>query len=168
MRYQLKRGVVTMKKKIWPVMIGLVAVLATAVIALAALGTFSDNQSQSSQSEQTSSQKKVSSQSSSTSSAATSSEAVASEPASSVAESEAAPSSEASISSNEFTKDEEGTDTVNGTPITQDMIVAARQKITAAGLPAGAFSDTDIKRLIQRSAQQHVDVDVLAREELGQ
>lgn len=83
----------------------------------------------------------------------------------------ASESTSSATSSNEFTdssSSNDSVDQVNGETITPAMIAAAREKLTQAGYQAGAFTDTDIKKMIKQSAAQHVDVDVIAQQWVGQ
>ena len=83
----------------------------------------------------------------------------------------ASQSTSSATSSNEFidsSSANDNVDQVNGETITPAMIAAAREKLTQAGYQAGAFTDTDIKKMIKQSAAQHVDVDVIAQQWVGQ
>ncbi|HEY4399577.1 MAG TPA: hypothetical protein VGM95_03520 [Lactobacillaceae bacterium] len=107
---------------------------------------------------------KKSSQSTTTSSTSSSQSSATSSSASSQSTSSAASSTEVTDSSSS----NDSVDQVNGETITPAMIAAAREKLTQAGYQAGAFTDTDIKKMIKQSAAQHVDVDVIAQQWVGQ
>lgn len=105
------------------------------------------------------------------SSQSTTTSSTSSSQSSATSSSAASQSTSSAVSSNEFTDSSSANDSVdqvNGETITPSMIAAAREKLTQAGYQAGAFTDTDIKKMIKQSAAQHVDVDVIAQQWVGQ